>query len=260
MSAAEGSDLVYRLLQPIDASRPHDVSELVAWHGRVMVLAWGLMAPVAVLAARYFKILPWQNWPRVLDNPTWWHIHWKGQAAVVLLTIAGLGLILMSDHAAVAPLHARLGYALVVLGAGQALSGLLRGTKGGPTAPAPDGSLRGDHFDMTPRRLAFERWHKTVGYGLILLAMLTVLLGLWAANAPLWMWATLLIWWLALLGIALFLEWRVGSYDTYQAIWGPDPDLPGNRMAYRSFRAVRPGDRDRLWFRKRTGTGRAGER
>lgn len=251
MTGADTTTLAELLMSPIDASRPHQVDTLMAWHGRVMVLAWGIIVPLGVLAARYFKILPWQRWPKVLDNPTWWHIHRFGQAVAILLTLIGLWLILWSGHAASAPLHRSFGYLLAVLGVAQGLSGLLRGTKGGPTAPAPDGSLHGDHFDMTPRRLVFERWHKALGHGLLILAIGTVLTGLWAANAPVWMWAVMLLWWLALAVIAVLLEWRVGSYDTYQAIWGPDPALPGNALEYRSFGSTRPGDADRIWFQRR---------
>lgn len=250
MTGAEEISLVQLLLDPIDPTRPHVVGALVAWHGRAMILAWGIVVPLGVVTARYFKILPWQDWPRVLDNPTWWHIHRTGHIAAVLLTLAGLALILLSDHASPSPLHRACGYALAGLGVAQVLSGVLRGSKGGPTATTADGSLRGDHFDMTPRRLVFERWHKGLGHGLLVLSMATVVLGLWAANAPLWIWVVISLWWLSLAVIVLLLEWRVGSYDTYQAIWGPDRALPGNRMDYRSFGSVRPGDLDRVWFRK----------
>jgi len=253
MTGGEDVALLSKLLEPIDATRPHHVGQLVSWHGRIMVLAWGIIMPVAVLAARYFKITPRQNWPQQLDNPTWWHIHLKGQIAVVLLTLLGLAIVLMADHGLSSPPHRILGYCLIVLAIGQLVSGLLRGSKGGPTAPAPDGSLHGDHYDMTPRRLIFERWHKRLGYALIFMAMVTVLLGLWVANAPLWMVVLILSWWIALTMVALFLQFRVGAYDTYQAIWGPNPDLPGNRMNPQGWASRRPGDLDRIWFRKRTG-------
>ena len=91
--------------------------------------------------------------------------------------------------------HRAIGWMVVGLAAAQFLSAWLRGTKGGPTAPAPDGSWSGDHYDMTPRRILFERFHKTTGYLLILLATAAILRGLWVANAPAWMWIALAAWW-----------------------------------------------------------------
>jgi hypothetical protein len=56
------------LLAPIDATRAHEVGFAVSWHARSMVLAWAVLAPLAVVIARYFKVLPGQDWPRELDR------------------------------------------------------------------------------------------------------------------------------------------------------------------------------------------------
>ena len=250
MTAGEEPSLIAWLLQPIDSTRPHEVGILLSWHGRIMVLAWGVIIPLGIVTARFFKILPWQNWPEELDNPTWWQLHWKGQTAALVLTALGIILILFANHHASHPLHRWFGWSIAALGIGQALSGLWRGTKGGPTARAADGSPHGDHFDMTQRRLVFEKLHKSLGYGLLLAGITAVFTGLWAANGPIWMWLVILAWWLVLALVASILERYVGAYDTYQAIWGPDPDLPGNRKNYPSFGAIRPGDQPRIWFRK----------
>ena len=215
------------LLAPIDAARAHEVGFAVSWHARSMLLAWGVLAPLAVLVARYFKVLPGQDWPRELDNRFWWRSHWMGQGAVVLLSLFGLGLIL--GVAGEAGLHGRLGYALLCLMGLQILLGIFRGSKGGPTAPAPDGSLRGDHYDMTPWRVAFEWSHKLTGYAALALAAIVIAAGLWEANAPRWMWIVIAGWWACLLAAAAILQARGLAVDTYQAIWGPDPRHPGNR-------------------------------
>ena len=55
------------LLSPIDGARAHEVGFAVSWHARTMVLGWGVIAPLAVILARFFKILPGQDWPRALD-------------------------------------------------------------------------------------------------------------------------------------------------------------------------------------------------
>jgi hypothetical protein len=37
------------------------------------------------------------------------------------------------------------------------------------------------------------------------------------------------LWWIALIGSGVALQRSGRCVDTYQAIWGPDPTLPGNR-------------------------------
>lgn len=215
------------LLAPIDANRTHEVSFAVAWHGRVMVLAWAILAPLAILAARYLKVLPWQDWPRHLDNQLWWRTHWIGQSFVALLSIIGFGLICTVSSQT--SWHGRLGYSVLALTILQISLGIFRGSKGGPTAPAPDGSPRGDHYDMTRWRLMFEFIHKSVGYLLLTLAIVTMLFGLWSANAPRWMWGAITFWWSGLALFAIWLQSQGWAMETYQAIWGPGREHPGNR-------------------------------
>ena len=192
-----------------------------------MVLAWVFLAPLAVIVARYFKILPGQDWPRVLDSQFWWRSHWIGQSAVGLITFLSVGLIM--GEADVRGLHGTLGYLVVVLAVAQIGFGAFRGSKGGPTAPAPDGSPRGDHYDMTPWRVAFEWTHKVLGYATLALALVVVAMGLWEVNAPVWMWLGLGIWYFGLISVSFMLQKQGKAADTYQAIWGPDPEHPGNR-------------------------------
>jgi hypothetical protein len=86
---------------------------------------------------------------------------------------------------------------------------------------------------MTPRRLIFEAIHKTAGYVAVLLSVVVILTGLWQSNAPRWMALSLIPWW-GLVGFVFFaLQKRGMAVDTYMAIWGPDPDLPGNTRARR---------------------------
>ncbi len=231
------------LLSPIDASRGHDVGFFLSWHARCMVVAWGVICPAAILAARYFKILPGQNWPLELDNRVWWLCHWKGQTFAFALSLVGLGFVLIS--AGEQPggwLHKGLGYVVLALGTVQVAMGAFRGTKGGPTAPSKDGSLCGDHYDMTPWRVAFEHTHRVLGYLALFLAASTILSGLWSSNAPRWMWVAINGYWLILIVASVYLQRSGRAYDTYQAIWGPDPTLPGNRRPKMGWGTVRPGD------------------
>lgn len=218
------------LLAPIDPQRAHEVGFALSWHARLMVLAWGVLFPAGILAARFFKVMPRQDWPKQVDNLAWWHSHRTMQycgGAVVLAALLFIWQAPRFDHQA--GYHALIGWAVVVCTAAQFLGGWLRGTKGGPTERAPDGSLRGDHYDMTPRRLVFEYAHKTLGYVAFLLACAAVYSGLWQANAPRWFWTVLTAWWVFLVVVFVLLQRRGMAFDTYQAIWGPDEKHPGNK-------------------------------
>lgn len=219
------------LFGPIDPSRAHEVGVHLSWHARTMVIAWGVLAPMGVIAARFFKVLPWQNWPQELDNRAWWNSHRLAQYSAMALALVGLWLIRSNPDPILsltpsAFLHRVLGYAMLALALLQAVSGWLRGTKGGPM----DTRLRGDHYDMTPRRLLFERVHKTNGYLALSLAALSILTGLWQANAPRWMWLGIMLWWVALIALVVYLQRKRRPVTTYEAIWGPDPTHPGNRL------------------------------
>lgn len=217
------------LLAPIDALRPHDVQGVLAWHARLMTLAWAILVPCGILAARFLKLWPGQNWPERLDHPGWWHLHRACQYLAGALTLAGLALILArSQTGGALSLHILLGWSVIALASLQFASAWLRGSKGGPTAPASDGSWRGDHYDMTPRRVVFEYVHKFGGYGVALVAASALLSGLWQANAPRWMWLVILCWWLVCLALFVHFQRRGCAFDTYQAHWGTDPIHPGN--------------------------------
>ena len=218
------------LLSPIDASRAHAVGWNLSWHARLMVVAWGVLVPTGVMAARFFKVLPRQRFPEVVDNRAWWRAHLTMQIGGLILTWVGLWLVLTrtdpgASSTASAWTHRALGWTVVSYGLMQMMSGAFRGSKGGPS----DRSLRGDHYDMTPRRMGFEALHKTVGYTALGLSMAAVLTGLWQANAPVWMWLTLTVWWSLLAVMFYVFQSRGMVIDTYVAIWGPDAAHPGNR-------------------------------
>ncbi|MDB2407474.1 cytochrome b561 domain-containing protein [Jannaschia sp.] len=217
------------LLSPIDVSRAHDLTGALKWHARVMVVAWGFCVPAGVLAARFFKVLPRQRFPEVVDNRVWWRTHLGAQIGALSLTVLGLYLVVSRPGTTTSLtetiwVHRAFGWSVLWLGVMQALSGMFRGSKGGPS----DRSIRGDHYDMTPRRLAFEVLHKTAGYTALLLSMLAVLSGLWQVNGPMWMWILLPAWWSAMGALFVVFQRRGMVIDTYVAIWGPDAIHPGN--------------------------------
>lgn len=220
------------LLAPIDPGRAHAVDFAISWHGRLMVLGWGVLAPLGVLVARFLKVTPRQDWPAQSDNQFWWVSHWTAQYSAFVLTAIGIVMILRASPSASATqgiwLHRSLGWAITGFGIAQIASGWLRGSKGGPTDPE---GPRGDHYDMTRRRIIFERFHKVMGYSVLALAALTILSGMWQANAPHWMWGGIISWWVCLGCLAFVLQRKGMAMGSYQAIWGPDQRHPGNLSA-----------------------------
>ena len=201
------------LLLPLSGVSVHDIAPLVAWHARLMVLAWSVLIPLGVLAARFYKVTPKQDFPAELDNPLWWHSHRALQYTGVSLSVLAALFIAKWQ---LASWHAICGYVLMALGLLQVMGALLRGSKGGPT----DTEMRGDHYDMTRQRRIFEWLHKRVGYSALALTILTTSLGLAMADAPRWMALALGLWWFLLVGIFVVLQRKGRAVDTYTAIWG----------------------------------------
>lgn len=215
------------LLSGLDATRAHEITSVQSWHGRFMTLAWGICVPLGILIARYVKITPGQNWPDELDNQFWWRSHLFFQITAAVCLVIGLLVMLIGQGFQIKGLHPLLGWLVILGAASQILSGLLRGSKGGPT----EAVLVGDHYSMTRRRRIFEAFHKSMGYVLLFGGAVLVLQGLWSVNAPRWMYILLTGFWLCLGVMALVLRNRLQFVTSYQAIWGPDPDHPGNRDA-----------------------------
>lgn len=215
-------------MTPLSGSTSHTLPDWTVWHARLMVLSWGVLLPLGALVARFFKVLPGQDWPRVLDHKAWWHGHRALQWAGVGLMLVGLWLAWGhgSGSGALSRLHNGLGLAVCLLGLFQIVGALLRGSKGGPTSD----TLRGDHYDMTAWRRLFERLHKGLGWLAVLAAVVVLVAGLVLADAPRWMAVLLGLWWGGLVLAFASLQRAGRCVDTYQAIWGPDPQHPGNRL------------------------------
>ena len=69
------AELLHWLATPISGASDHAIAMPLAWHGRLMVLALGLLTPPLIIVARFFKVTPQQDWPRQLDNPLWFITH-----------------------------------------------------------------------------------------------------------------------------------------------------------------------------------------
>ncbi len=216
-------------LGPLSGASTHNVDGWMIWHARMMVLSWAVLLPLGALTARYFKVMPKQDWPRELDNRAWWHAHRLLQYGGMVLMMVGVWLAWNegSQSSAAAVWHSYLGWSVIVLGVSQIVAAWARGSKGGPT----DVQLRGDHYDMTQHRLWFEAIHKTGGWLAIALAVVTICFGLWSADAPRWMVLVLTSWWVLLLTYSIRLQRKQRCIDTYQAIWGPSLAHPGNQRS-----------------------------
>ncbi len=228
--------VIHWLLTPISGSDDHVISAPIAWHGRLMVLGLGVLMPPVVIVARFFKVTLRQDWPQQLDNPFWFVTHRRWGHVIGLVVAIGLAFVLAGQgweppwHS----LHGALGWVVVALVLFQVVGSWLRGTHGGPIDPftrqrRPPSDWPGDHFSMTQRRIVFEYVHKWGGYILLTVTLTAIPTGLLAADAPRWMPITMGIWWLVLLGVFVWLQRAGRCIDTYQAIWGLDPNLPGNR-------------------------------
>lgn len=224
------------LLQPIDTTRIHYVGGELSWHARLMFVAWNVLIPLGIIWARFLKVTPKQQWPQTLDNKTWWRGHVMLQYSGVFLMMPALWFVW--DYGALPDqlgFHGQLGWSLVLFAMLQITSGLLRGSKGGPT----DTTMKGAHYDMTMRRVIFEYVHKNLGYLALFTAFSAVLTGLWQSNAPVWIWLVVFLWWSSLSLLFLSLQKLGFAFDTYQAIWGPNPLLPGNKRKPIGFPGLR---------------------
>jgi hypothetical protein len=238
-------EIMFWLTDPMRGGLPGVMSEADRLHGLSMGLAAGLLLPLAVLLARYFKILPGQDWPRQLNRRSWWFGHLVLAYAAAVAVAVGTVSILQamaaesedSGEAAVhlAHLHGWIGWVTVAMLVALLINGWQRGTSGGPGKRAP-GTLgpvhgvAGDHYDMTARRRWFERTHKLLGYLLLTAMIAGVISGLWRISAPRWVLVVLAAWWVLLLLLALRWERQGRCVDGYQAKWGPSMVHPGNRI------------------------------
>ena len=224
------------LLMPIGGVSGYSVSDATAWHGVLMVLAWVVLMPAAFLVTRFYKITPGQDWPHHLDNPFWFVNHRRLGYATLLASLIALAFIGWDLDGAIlwrSP-HAVVGWTVVALAGFQIVGSLLRGTHGGPLDPftrkrRPPEQWAGDHFSFTRRRIVFEYSHKLVGYLLVPLVAWTVADGLATTNAPRWVWLLVGCWTIVCVGVFVRLQRLGRCVDTYQAIWGLDETLPGNR-------------------------------
>ena len=186
------------------------------WHAALMLFVWGLVLPTGVLIARFFKVTPEQDFPKVRDNQFWWNWHRGLQYSGLILATFATWLMWQKTGLA-GSLHAQIGLTLLGFGWLQAVSSWVRGSKGGPTEP----QLSGAHYDMTLQRLIFEYWHKIFGWSCLLAALIAIGTGFYLVGTQQAVHFGVPIA-LGSIFISIFavLAKQKRWVDTYTAIWG----------------------------------------
>lgn len=152
---------------PEGATKPTDLlctaGEMVPYyiaHGALMLLGWGLILPAGVLSARFLKY----------KGPIWFHAHRALQIGGLLVASAGWIIALVkfdvftADGLDPTVIHGSLGIVTMCLGLLQPVNAFFR-----------------PHVTNGPKlfaRLVWEILHKASGYTALLLAMVTICLGI----------------------------------------------------------------------------------
>jgi hypothetical protein len=162
--------IVEWLVAPLSGALQRENPPYFVAHALLTTFALGFLMPMGIVLARYFKITKKQDWPRQLDSKFWWqsHLFFSYTAMCCLLIgivllwpwLKGFDLRDLRQLSLLRLVHVIVGWALVFLSIFIVITGWLRGTKGGPT----DKQMRGDHYDLSPRRLWFEATHKKASY------------------------------------------------------------------------------------------------
>jgi len=142
-----------------DASRlsvPFSVYRWHLYHGLLMLAAWGFLLPFGAFVARYLK------GPLSDGTPArWFVVHRAVQIGGLTVALAGFYICLTrKEFGNVDTTHGSLGIAVMTLGLLQPTNAFLRPHKGS----------RG--------RREWEWLHKSIGYGALLLAVVTIFLGI----------------------------------------------------------------------------------
>ncbi|XP_051119074.1 cytochrome b561, DM13 and DOMON domain-containing protein At5g54830 [Andrographis paniculata] len=182
------------LLNRGSAEAEEDLRPVLAVHGFMMFLAWGILLPGGILAARYLK--------HVKDD-SWFRIH-------VYLQYSGLAIVFLGFLFAVAELqgltfasvHVKFGMLAIVLAIAQPANAYLRPKKPASGEPA------------SPRRLVWEYTHVITGRCAIVVGIVALITGMkhlgekyGDENVHGLSWA-LIVWFLMGAATVIYLEYR----------------------------------------------------
>ena len=132
-------------------------------HGRVMTIAWGVLASVGIIAAKYFKAYS-----------CWFLVHFLCLMACSILTIASSKITFEEGEVPVVAFaddnikHSRIGHILAALVVGQVVFGML-------------GSYFKLYTKNTSATLSLLKLHKLIGYAMFIAGLRNLYLG-WDIN------------------------------------------------------------------------------
>ncbi|KAF3663134.1 Cytochrome, and DOMON domain-containing protein [Capsicum annuum] len=193
MHSVTSSRPIRVLLMRGSAEAEEDLRPVLAVHGFMMFLAWGILLPGGILAARYLKHV---------KGDGWFQIH-------VYLQYSGLSIVFLGFLFAVAELrglsfsslHVKFGMLAVVLAIAQPINAYLR-----PKKP-------GAGEEVSSKRRLWEYAHVIVGRGAIVVGIAALITGMkhlgerYDEEVNKLMWA-LILWILAGALTAIYLEYR----------------------------------------------------
>lgn len=124
-------------------------------HGVISAVAWGILVPIGVMAARYLRPFPWAD-------PLWFYLHITCQLTGYTLGVVGwgLGLQLQKYASPIKYFHRNVGISIFVFATLQVLAMVLRPKRG------------------SKHRRYWNMYHHTVGYATIILSIVNIFEGL----------------------------------------------------------------------------------
>lgn len=140
--------------RPFEAYRWHLI------HAILMFASWGVLLPFGALIPRFLK-------QRLAKRGLWFKLHKYLQSVGLLVSLAGLAIVFARpEFGSVNTWHGYLGLAVIGLGVLQPLNAFVR------PPPSKEGARK------SHGRLMWEILHKGVGWGTLVLAAVTIFLGI----------------------------------------------------------------------------------
>ncbi|XP_076911249.1 cytochrome b561, DM13 and DOMON domain-containing protein At5g54830-like [Bidens hawaiensis] len=139
------------------AEAEEDIRPVLAVHGFMMFLAWGMFLPGGILAARFTKHLP---------GDIWFKVHVYLQYAGLVITFLGILFAVAELHGFyLGSLHVKFGFLTILMGCMQPVNAYFRPKKGGNENPST-------------KRVVWEYIHTYVGRCSILVGIAALFTGL----------------------------------------------------------------------------------
>ncbi|KAF7842923.1 cytochrome b561, DM13 and DOMON domain-containing protein [Senna tora] len=182
------------LLMRGSAEAEQDLLPVLAVHGVMMFLAWGVLLPGGILAARYAKHLKGDLWFRIHV-----YLQYSGLTIILLALLFAVGEL---RGFYVSSLHVKFGIAAILLACIQPVNAYIR----------PQKSANGEH--VTSNRIIWEYFHINVGRSAIIVGIAALFTGMkhlgdryGAENIHGLNWA-LVIWFIICALMVAYLEYR----------------------------------------------------